>query len=64
MTYFKVKWEDTTNRTDRRTANVVIEDGYTTFEDIRKIIAVKYAGNDINRVDVFSVEKMGDADAR
>jgi len=59
LTQYDVNWEDTTNLGHPRVAHVVLEDGYTTFEDIRKIIAVKNTSGDINRVRVYTLRRNG-----
>lgn len=59
LTFYDVEWEDLKNQGHKRKANVVLEDDYTTFEDIRKIIAVKNVSGDINRVRVLTLEFKG-----
>lgn len=62
-TVYRVTWWPTDDapdsmkiNTDRRTADVKIIEGYSTFEDIRKIIAVTRSGsaNNAQFVHVFT----------
>lgn len=59
LTHYDVNWEDTTNLGHPRIAHVVLEDGYTEFEDIRKIIAIKNTDGDIKRVRVCTTRRIG-----